>query len=228
MQKIALCANICEGESARWGATGIWDIDPDRASARSRTGSSRLHRGTDMTITRIIAVVCAILACGLALGSCGSSLGPSYGLAPKWENLDVGPSTVPLKVDSIPSGAEARAGGTACRTPCTLEMPIMHEPFNVSYALDGYAPQAVAVRPVMPATSLRGLPFYLPNPAVAQLSPAAAPPKSPAPPAPPKKKRPVATATAPAAPAAPAAPTTQGPQPYPYPPPPEVFGLKRY
>jgi hypothetical protein len=185
-----------------------------------------------MTITRLVAA----MACAIAVGSCGgSSFGPSLGYAPKWENLDAKPTTVPLKLESNPPGAEARAPqGLTCRTPCTLDLPIMAEGFNISYALNGYAPQSVSIRPVMPTTTTgRGVPFYLPDPAVAQLSPAAAAPK------PPPKKRAVATAAKPAspaqaaptaqtAPAAQASPPIDAPQPYPYPPPPSVFGLKRY
>jgi len=158
-----------------------------------------------MTMTRII----ALAACGLALAACSGSfpLQPNIPLTPKWENLDMKPVTGKLTVQSDPPGAEARTSqGLKCRTPCTLAVPLIEE-FTVSYELNGYAPESVSVRPMIPwagaATVLE------PNPAFAQLTSTAAPPSSSKPVAPKKKKRPDAPATAATAPA----------QPYPYAPP---------
>ena len=159
-----------------------------------------------MTMTRII----AIAACGLALACCSGSfpLQPSIPMTPNFDALNMKPVTGKLTVQSDPPGAEARTSqGLTCRTPCTLAVPLIEE-FTVSYELNGYAPQAVSVRPMIPwagaATVLE------PNPAFAQLS-SMAPPTAPPKPAPPKKKRPEATAPATAA--------TAPAQPYPYAPP---------
>src|ERR1700722_8294788 len=135
-------------------------------------GRHRLHRGTDMTMTRII----AIAACGLALACCSGSfpLQPSIPMTPNFDALNMKPVTGKLTVQSDPPGAEARTSqGLTCRTPCTLAVPLIEE-FTVSYELNGYAPQAVSVRPMIPwagaATVLE------PNPAFAQLSSMAPPP----------------------------------------------------
>jgi hypothetical protein len=178
--------------------------------------------GLGMIIARIIAVA----ACGFALGCCSMpDLAPSYPLAPKLDAFQMKPGTVPLAVESNPPGAEARSPeGVTCRTPCTLELPVIMEPFVVTYALTGYAPQSVAVRPVMPAITEHGVPFYLPNPAVVQLTPVPVEPPKPVKPTPPKKQRPVASAPAPAATTAQAPPPfPQSSFPAPLPPPPMAF-----
>lgn len=173
----------------------------------------------------VMARIIAFAACGFALACCsGPSWSPSYSLAPNFEALAFKPPTVKLALESNPPGAEARSPqGLTCRTPCTLELPIMNEPFSISYALSGYAPQSVAVRPVMPVNTVSGVPFYQPDPAFVQLSPAE-PPK-PVKPTPPKKKRPDASAAAPAPASTAQVPPPSGQRPFPpgpvipYPPP---------
>jgi hypothetical protein len=63
--------------------------------------------------------------------------------------------------------------------------------FTVTYTLDGYLPQTVAVRPI-PAEKTALIdttpPLLAPNPVLAELQPA--PPPPPEPPPPKKKKRP--------------------------------------
>jgi hypothetical protein len=175
-----------------------------------------------MTMTRIIAVA----ACGLGLASC-SSWSLSW---PSFDSIKSKPATTNLTIESDPPGAEARTSqGMTCRTPCTLAVPVADE-FAVSYALNGYMPQSVTVRPQHPAStfSLDGVtgatPTIEPNPVFVELKPSAPPPKPPAPK--PKKKRPPATAAAPGTTAAPAAPPAAAPQQSiqsPYPPPPGGF-----
>lgn len=64
--------------------------------------------------------------------------------------------------------------GPSCRTPCSLGVPTNSE-FTVTFALDGFAPQTVAVTPRPPSLDPRegaaGLQFD-PNPVYAELEPA--------------------------------------------------------
>lgn len=100
---------------------------------------------------------------------------------------------------SDPPGAEARTSlGGLCRTPCTQQVPVANE-FTVSYALNGYTPQSVTVRPAAGGSTVE------PNPVLATLQSAAPPPKAP----PKKRKRPAAKP----APSAEPAPTAEAPQP---------------
>ena len=121
------------------------------------------------------------LACGLALAGCSSNL-------PGFERFV--PSADPtVMIDSNPPGAEARSSyGGVCRTPCEMAVPVANN-FTVTYALEGYLPQTVAVR-ATPAEKTAIIdqtpPRIEPNPVSAELQPA--PP--PEPPPPPVKKRP--------------------------------------
>ncbi len=114
-------------------------------------------------------------------------------------------------VDRIdPPGAEARTsqGGT-CRTPCTQEVSLAGGEITVSYALNGYLPASVTVRPGPPDATTALLD---PNPVFAELRPATAPK-----PPPPKKKR------RPKAPPAPAAVEAAPPPQTGFAPPPGAF-----
>jgi hypothetical protein len=64
------------------------------------------------------------------------------------------PPTEVLRVESEPPGADARTSqGQSCRTPCELTVQSGSE-MTVSFALNGYQPQTVQVRPdVAPASS---------------------------------------------------------------------------
>jgi hypothetical protein len=176
-----------------------------------------------MTMTRII----AIMACGLGLASCSSATwSPSFGWSPSFDAFSSKPATTSLTIESEPPGAEARTPqGQTCRTPCSLIVPVA-EDLSVSYALNGYAPQAVTVHSVTPKGSSflpdsisSGTPTLEPNPVFVMLSPTTAPKPAAAPK---KKKRPAAAAAAQAAPGQPTAqaqPSLQSP----YPPPPGGF-----
>jgi hypothetical protein len=137
-----------------------------------------------MNTTRVIGVV----ATGLALAACSS-------WSPSLDMFSTKPTTVMLTIESDPPGAEARTSlGGLCRTPCTQQVPVANE-FTVSYALNGYTPQSVTVRPAASGSTVE------PNPVLASLQSAAPPPKAP----PKKRKRPAAKpapATAEAPPAA--------------------------
>ena len=153
----------------------------------------------------------AVVACGLALASCSSmSWTPSFPWTPSLDASSPKPVTSNLTIESDPPGAEARTPqGLTCRTPCTLAVPATDE-ISVSYALNGYLPQSVTVRPSTAQASKFSLETPVttlePNPVFAQLSPTK-PPK----PAAPKKKRPPAAAAAPVA----AAPQQSLQSPYP-------------
>ena len=131
---------------------------------------------------RVIAIVCA----GLALAACSST--PDWMKAPDL-NLDVfkpQPVLDTVRFESEPPGAEAKtSNGQSCRTPCALALPT-EAPLTVSFTLNGYLPESDTLEPV----ALTGAETKMqPNPMVAQLSPAAPPPK---PFKPAVKKKPVA------------------------------------
>jgi hypothetical protein len=129
----------------------------------------------------------AAAACTLALAGCAAnSTMPSLGLP----NLDLfdSPSTGTVTIHSNPTGAEAHASnGNTCRTPCALSMPA-NEGFSITYTLDGYLPETVAVKAIPPQKGaiIDMTPGrFEPNPVWAELKPAPV-----APPPPPAKKRP--------------------------------------
>jgi hypothetical protein len=63
------------------------------------------------------------------------------------------PVTEVLRVESEPPGADARTSqGQSCRTPCELTVQSGGE-MTVSFALNGYQPQTVQVRPDVAAAS---------------------------------------------------------------------------
>src|SRR5215813_114911 len=95
-----------------------------------------------LTMSRVIAVA----ACGLALAACSMSM-------PSLDFFKSGPGTEVLRVESEPPGADARTSqGQSCRTPCELTVQSGGE-MTVSYALNGYQPQTVQVRPDVAPTS---------------------------------------------------------------------------
>jgi hypothetical protein len=164
--------------------------------------------------------ILAFAACGLSLGACTS--------ADLMKVEDRSPVT--LRLESQPAGAEATvSGGGACRTPCSVPVNSFGE-LSVTYALDGYEPQEVAVQIVQPTDPREGPPRANPNPVYVELEalpgtrrPAArrAAPKKPASARPAPKKpaaQPAAQRSAPppppaAAPPPPAAPPTNSPWP---------------
>jgi len=104
-------------------------------------GGIQRRQDTDMNITRAIAVV----ACSLGLAAC-SSWTTSW--MPSFELLSSKPATATLTIESDPPGADASISTDAsCRTPCSLAVPVA-DAFTVSYALSGYLPQTVPVRPL--------------------------------------------------------------------------------
>jgi hypothetical protein len=134
----------------------------------------------DLDLTRVSVV--AALGCALAGCSGVASNLPLSSLLPPPQTDAI------VTIDSNPPGALASASnGGACQTPCALSASVT-DPFTVTYTLEGYLPQTVAVRPIPAAkTALIDMtpPTLEPNPVMAQLQPAPPPP----PPPPVKKKK---------------------------------------
>jgi hypothetical protein len=141
-----------------------------------------IEMGFDLTR----ASVAVALGCALAGCSGVSSNLPISSLFPPPQTDAI------VTIDSNPPGAAASTSiGGGCQTPCALSVPLT-DPFTVTYTLDGYLPQTVAVRPIPAAkTALVDMtpPALEPNPVMAQLQPAPPPPPPP-PPVVKKKKRP--------------------------------------
>jgi hypothetical protein len=173
-----------------------------------------------------------LTACGLMLSACGAGINDYLP-----GSLGSG-GQVHLELNSQPAGATATTSlGPSCKTPCTVDVPAANE-VAVTFALDGYQPQTVPVKP-KPAEGTFGSGTLTPNPVMAQLEPvpppkkkirpmhphtAAAKPKpataAPAPPAAPAPATPAPAAPPPAAAAPPAAAVAPPPAPWPAPPPP--------
>jgi hypothetical protein len=147
------------------------------------------------------------MACGFTLAACSASM-------PSLEFLKSSSQTEALRIESQPSGAEAKAAsGQSCRTPCELNVQGGE---TITLALNGYQPQTVSVQSEASSgmlSSITGATRLAPNPVQVELQPAPAPKKVAA-----KKKksttaaRPAASSVASAAPpAAPAAPAPEAP-----------------
>jgi hypothetical protein len=129
--------------------------------------------------------VCA-LAGAVSVGGCSGSM-PSWDFMPSMPGLSG--NNVSLTIESDPPGADAKTSlGPGCRTPCMIPVPADRE-FSVSYTLNGYLPQTVAVIPradgaipdLASGSSAGPTIEVTPNPVYAQLQPA--------PPAGPNRKR---------------------------------------
>ena len=93
-------------------------------------------------MTRVVAVA----AGSFALAACSMSM-------PSMDIFKSTPPTEVLRVESEPPGADARTSqGQSCRTPCELTVQSGGE-ITVSFALNGYQPQTVQVRPDVAPTS---------------------------------------------------------------------------
>jgi hypothetical protein len=132
----------------------------------------------------------AVAACGLLVSGCSSSWTPTIDMS-AFKPAPAAASTDMVRVESNPPGADARVGtGAACRTPCTLGVPLANS--DVTVALNGYVPQTIEVQPVnsgdtRPDGFNTSAAHVTPNPVYVELEPA---PPSPAPvakPPPPKK-----------------------------------------
>jgi hypothetical protein len=90
-----------------------------------------------------------------------------------------------VQFESTPPGADAKtSNGQSCRTPCALALPT-NGPLTVTFTLTGYQPDTESLDPITLDTASVKL---QPNPVMAELQPAAPPPKPVKKPAPKKKK----------------------------------------
>src|SRR5262249_9245795 len=162
-------------------------------------------------MTRVIAVT----ACGLALAACSMSM-------PSMDFFKSTPPTEVLRVESEPPGADARTSqGQSCRTPCELTVQSGTE-MTVSFALNGYQPQTVQVRPDVAPTSysesgMGGGPKLQPNPLYAELQSAKPAGKKKSTPTPTRKQTAQKSAPATAASSAPQQQSSQSSYPWPDP-----------
>src|SRR5260370_24204303 len=124
-----------------------------------------------------------VLVGALLVAGC-SSWTPSWDFLPSMPSMGGGGMNVSLTLESDPPGADAKTSlGPGCRTPCMIPVPADRE-FSVSYTLNGYLPQTVAVTPrqfdnVRSDSGFSSAPIaeVTPNPVYAQLQPA--PPPAP-------------------------------------------------
>jgi len=91
------------------------------------------------------------------------------------------PQNVAVRLESSPPGADARTSlGAGCKTPCVVSVPVT-ESFSVSYSLDRYQPQTVAVRTSQVSGDFGSAATVVtdPNPVFAELQPIAPPRRTP-------------------------------------------------
>jgi hypothetical protein len=158
--------------------------------------------------------VIAIAVAGASLAGCSSFSGLDY--------FKSTPPPIQVQLDSTPPGAEASTtAGPGCKTPCAITVATPDTGFSVTFAMAGFQPVTVPVKILRtpgdfltPATTTVD-----PNPVVAELRPAAPPPRPPRKPMRPKKPKPPKAVAAPAA-ASPFPNPTAAPPPPPPPPPP--------
>jgi hypothetical protein len=106
--------------------------------------------------------VIAVVACGFTVGACSA--------IPSLDFLKSSPPTVALQFESEPPGAEVKASGQTCRTPCELTVQVTPE-LPATFALKGYQPQTISVR--SETSGVFSAPRFTPNPVHADLRPAA-------------------------------------------------------
>jgi hypothetical protein len=126
---------------------------------------------------------------GLSLAGCSSS---SDSFTSYFRST---PPTVPVQIDSIPSGADATTSlGPGCRTPCSVSVPA--ENFTVTYTLPKFQPLTVPVQVInIPGDfSTPASTSVDPNPVVGELKPAGPPPRAGRKAMRPKKPKPAAAA----------------------------------
>ena len=129
-----------------------------------------------------------------------------YGLAgcsslPSLDAFKPTPPTVQVQLDSVPPGADARTSlGPGCKTPCAVAVSAPDSGFSVAYTLNRFQPATVPVQVIrIPGDfSSPGSTTIDPNPVVAELQPAAPPPRAARKMLTPKKPKPPKAAAAPA------------------------------
>jgi hypothetical protein len=144
-------------------------------------------------MSRVIVVV----ACGFTVAACSAM--------PSLDFLKSPPPTAALRFESEPAGAEVKASGQTCRTPCELTVQVTPE-LPATFALKGYQPQTISVR--SETSGVFSAPRFVPNPVHADLRQVAVPAKKRI------KRKPPTSAAVPASSAQEAAaPATNTPRP---------------
>ncbi len=137
--------------------------------------------------------VIAMTITGYSLAGCSS--------LPSLDAFKPTPPTVQVQLDSVPPGADARTSlGPGCKTPCAVAVSAPDSGFSVAYTLNKFQPATVPVQVVrIPGDfSSPGSTTLDPNPVVAELQPAAPPPRAARKMPRPKKPKPPKAAAAPA------------------------------
>ena len=137
--------------------------------------------------------VIAMTITGYSLAGCSS--------LPSLDAFKPTPPTVQVQLDSVPPGADARTSlGPGCKTPCAVAVSAPDSGFSVAYTLNKFQPATVPVQVVrIPGDfSSPGSTTLDPNPVVAELQPAAPPPRAARKMPRPKKPNPPKAAAAPA------------------------------
>jgi hypothetical protein len=104
--------------------------------------------------------VIAVLACGLTVAACSA--------IPSLDFLKSSPPTAALRFESEPPGAEVKASGQTCHTPCELTVQVTPE-LPATFALKGYQPETISVR--SETSGVFSAPRFAPNPVHADLRP---------------------------------------------------------
>ena len=137
--------------------------------------------------------VILIAVAGLSLAGCSS-----FSL----DTFRPAPPTVQVQLESVPSGADAKTSiGPGCKTPCSDAVTAPDSGFAVTYSMNRFQPVTVPVQVIrIPGDfSGPGSTTLDPNPVVAELQPAAPPPRVKRKPIRPKRpKAPKGAAAAPA------------------------------
>ncbi len=92
--------------------------------------------------------------------------------------------TIPIRVESEPSGAQATAStGQSCRAPCEMAVPADANNLTITFSLDKFQPQSIPVQRIeLPGDNIDGIEGprkagFDPNPVIALLEPAKPPAK---------------------------------------------------
>ena len=116
--------------------------------------------------------VIAIAVAGERLGGCSSL---------SFDAFKATPPTVQVQLESAPQGADARTSlGPGCKTPCSVAVAAPDSGFSVTYTLNKFQPATVPVQVIhIPGDfSAPASTTVDPNPVVAELQPAAPPPRA--------------------------------------------------
>jgi hypothetical protein len=116
--------------------------------------------------------VIAIAVAGYGLAGCSSL---------SFDAFKATPPTVQVQLESAPQGADARTSlGPGCKTPCSVAVAAPDSGFSVTYTLNKFQPATVPVQVIhIPGDfSAPASTTVDPNPVVAELQPAAPPPRT--------------------------------------------------